>query len=160
VLSLSSMCKMRNKHLKQLKGKEGTAKKCLLGRRKLNLNKALLVLQKNKKQNLLLYTVQEPQCRNGERREGASTDMGYQPLQSCSGSTRVGSQAQAGADSGNLHGSISSHSHASVCRWWDQSCCQPLNGMGVACSRCSRLLGQPLMPTFRHLACCCTPSVS
>lgn len=45
--SLSNMCKMRNKHLKQLKGKEGTAKKkkkSMMERRKLNLNQVLLVL--------------------------------------------------------------------------------------------------------------------
>lgn len=69
MLPLSNMCKMRNKHLKQLKGKEGTAKKCLLERRKLNLNQVLLVLQKNKKQNLL-YTAQEPQGKTQEGKEG------------------------------------------------------------------------------------------
>lgn len=66
MLSLSNMCKMRNKHLKQLKGKEGSVKKCLLKRRKLNLNRVLLVLQKNKKQNLLLYTAQESQWKTQE----------------------------------------------------------------------------------------------
>lgn len=72
------MCKMRNKHLKQLKGKEGTAKKCLLERRKLNLNQVLLVLQKNKKQNLLLYTAQEPPRKTWVGRgEGISTKQSH-----------------------------------------------------------------------------------
>lgn len=86
------MCKMRNKHLKQLKGKEGSAKKCLLKRRKLNLNQVLLVLQKNKKQNLLLYTAQESQWKTWEGKGGEV------PAQSItSSSTRaLGSQGRLG----------------------------------------------------------------
>lgn len=76
---MSNMCKMRNKHLKQLKGKEGTAKKCLLERTKLNLNQVLLVLQKNKKQNLLLYTAQKPQHKTCEGKEGREGRDGASP---------------------------------------------------------------------------------
>lgn len=150
------MCKMRNKHLKQLKGKEGTAKKCLLERRKLNLNQVLLVLQKNKKQNLLLYTAQEPQCKTREGKEGAN--KGSSPGRAAAGAhvreaKRKPGLTQATSTTTSLPTAMPPSAGGGtgpVASPW----------MGVTCSHCNCLLGRPLTPTFWHPSHCCTPSAS
>lgn len=121
MLSLSNMCRMRNKHLKQLKGKEGTAKKMLVGRKKIKFKPSATSIAQEQETEPLLYTALEPQCRTWERKKGEGRcqhQQGEQQWQSCS--TCVGSQARARADLGNLHSNISSYSHT--------SCCQFLNG--------------------------------
>lgn len=69
MLSLSNMCRMRNKHLKQLKGKEGTAKKMFVGKKKIKFKPSATSIAKEQETEPLLYTAQEPQCRTWEEKE-------------------------------------------------------------------------------------------
>lgn len=134
MLSLSNMCKMRNKHLKQLKGKEGTAKKCLLERRKLNLNQVLLVLQKNKKQNLLLYTAQEPPRKTWVGRGGGHQHQAEPQLAHVC-TKLIASWGRFGWPLLQLL------FLASICPWWGAGNRAGPNGSHPLCCNC---LGSPL----------------
>lgn len=50
--SLSNMYKIRNKHLKQLKGKEGTAKKVLNGNKKIKFKPSAISIMKEQEREL------------------------------------------------------------------------------------------------------------
>lgn len=76
--SLSNMCEMRNKHLKQLKGKEGTAKKMLVEKKKIKFEPSATSIAKEQETEPSSIhstgaTIENP---GGEGREGASTNIG------------------------------------------------------------------------------------
>lgn len=83
MLSLSNMCKMRNKHLKQLKGREGTAKKTLVEKKKIKFKPSATRIAKEQETepsstHSTGATMENPA---GEGREGASTNTGASPAE-------------------------------------------------------------------------------
>lgn len=125
MLSLSNMCKMRNKHLKQLKGKEGTAKKTLVEKKKIKFKPSATSIAKEQETepSSIQSTGATMENQGGEGREGASSNTG----ESC-GSRDMGSQTGARTDLGKLCDNASYHCHS----WWAP--------VGVAC------WGAPLHP--------------
>lgn len=83
MLSLSNMCKTRNKHLKQLKGKEGTAKKTLVEKKKIKFKPSATSIAKEQETEPSSIhstgaTMENP---GGEGREGASSKTGPSPAE-------------------------------------------------------------------------------
>jgi len=108
VESLSNMCKMRNKHLKQLKGKEGTAKKKKKkhdGKKKIKFKPSATSIMKEQET--------EPSPRHGARAGKKSGKMGRKvsALSRVAAGPRV---SEDGVGLGGLHHSSSSYSQAAA----------------------------------------------
>lgn len=104
--SLSNMCKMRNKHLKQLKGKEGTAKKVLNGNKKIKFKPSATSIMKEQETEL--------SPRHGARTTREKSGEMRRKVSALTRITAGPCVSEDGMDLGGLHHSSSYYSQATT----------------------------------------------